>query len=212
ARHRGVDRRTALGERRARRLQVCDERAVGRLSRDLLRQRLGGPRARGAVDRSRSGSLTRRHRDQGIELARERPGRSSVSAPSRISPVERGGSWSVATLTSFSRGIDAAREASATTGAPCAVYGADDSTTARAGRTAAGGAGSPIHLSRASSMPRILRESASICFRPATVSASYFSAPKSSNCVSARMAASGLERSCRSFLIGSAASGIYRSE
>src|SRR5438445_4595703 len=52
-------------------------------------------------------------------------------------------------------------------------------------------------------MPRILRDRASICFRPATVSPSYLSCPKRSSCVSARMAASGLDRSCRSLRIWS---------
>jgi len=40
-------------------------------------------------------------------------------------------------------------------------------------RIAAGAADSPVHLSRAPRMSRILRESASICFRLVTVSASY---------------------------------------
>src|SRR6266568_4698571 len=66
----------------------------------------------------------------------------------------------------------------------------------------------PVYRSRASRMPRILRDSASICFRPATVSPSYLSAPRRSSWVSARMAARGLERSCRSLRIGSAASAI----
>ncbi len=49
-------------------------------------------------------------------------------------------------------------------------------------------------------MPRILRESASICFKLVTVSASYLSAPSRSSWVSARIAARGFDRSWRSCL------------
>src|SRR5438445_5885335 len=52
-------------------------------------------------------------------------------------------------------------------------------------------------------MPRILRESASICFRLVTVSASYLSALSRSSWVSARIAARGFDRSWRSCLMRS---------
>src|SRR2546429_161349 len=55
----------------------------------------------------------------------------------------------------------------------------------------------PTHASTCCKIWRILRASASICFRLPTVSASSCSALSSSNWVSARIAASGLDRSRR---------------
>src|SRR5205814_1154451 len=88
------------------------------------------------------------------------------------------------------------------------LIGGGGTTTGREARIAAGAADSTVHLSRASRMPRILRESASICFRLVTVSASYLSALSRSSWVSARIAARGFDRSWRSCLMGSSASTI----
>src|SRR5205809_310921 len=88
------------------------------------------------------------------------------------------------------------------------LLSASDAAPAYKFAVSAGAADSTVHLSSASRMPRILRESASICFRLVTVSASYLSALSRSSWVSARIAARGFDRSWRSCLMGSSASTI----